>query len=668
MRHDEGRGRCARQGSLPARGGHRGRHRRGGREVDRHSRREDARGRGRAARARWRTGCACAWSVRTGAVAAVAAAVRRARAGLKDPNRPIGSFLFLGPTGVGKTELARALAEFLFDDEHAMIRIDMSEYQEKHTVSRLVGAPPGYVGYDQGGQLTEAVRRHPYSVVLLDEMEKAHADVWSVLLQVLDDGRLTDGQGRTVDFKNTVIIMTSNAGSQHLLAHDRRATAPRWSSSRCDELRRTFRPEFLNRIDEIIFFDPLGEAQLGQIVQDPGPAVRASCSRSARSRSHLTDQAVAKVAEAGYDPVYGARPLKRALQKLVIDPLATHLLAGDFQPGDHIEADVDRRRDRVPQEREGSRRLAMPRPDRFRSERRLLQGARRLGEGDRRRDQEGVSQAREGQSPGLDRRRQGEGAALQGDLRTRTTSSATRRRSERTTQIRAGGFGPRMGGVPGGCTYTYAGAAARACSISAICSASSSAGPAAGRAARVRVERVDFDDGRYGRDGARAHADRRGRRVRAARSRRRDGTWLRVEGSDVHSDVRISFDRAILGTVATVATIDGKAEVKVPPGTSSGKKLRLQGQGCRRTAPDRPVITTSRCRSTCPKDLDDEAKKLLVSARADAAQTRAERLRLRRLQEHLDDQTHRDRRSVSRHPAPHGGPAARPCRAARDRP
>ena len=272
------------------------------------------------------------------AVTAVAAAVRRARAGLKDPNRPIGSFLFLGPTGVGKTELARALAEFLFDDEHAMIRIDMSEYQEKHTVSRLVGAPPGYIGYDQGGQLTEAVRRHPYAVVLLDEMEKAHADVWSVLLQVLDDGRLTDGQGRTVDFKNTVVIMTSNTGSQHLLrlTKDNRAQIEQLVMR---ELQTAFRPEFLNRIDEIIFFEPLGEAQLAQIVRIQVQRFQKLLA-DRQITLYLSDQAVARVAEAGYDPVYGARPLKRALQKLVIDPLATRLLSGDFQPGDAIEADV----------------------------------------------------------------------------------------------------------------------------------------------------------------------------------------------------------------------------------------------------------------------------------------------------------------------------------------
>jgi ATP-dependent Clp protease ATP-binding subunit ClpB len=272
------------------------------------------------------------------AVGAVAAAVRRARAGLKDPNRPIGSFLFLGPTGVGKTELARALAEFLFDDDQAMIRIDMSEYQEKHTVSRLVGAPPGYVGYDQGGQLTEAVRRHPYSVVLLDEMEKAHPDVWSVLLQVLDDGRLTDGQGRTIDFKNTVIIMTTNVGAQNLLRLNA-SNREEVEAATLRELQGTFRPELLNRIDETIFFEPLGEAQLGHIVRIQ--LARFEKLLAERHLTlHLTDQAVARVAEAGYDPVYGARPLKRALQKLVIDPLALQLLSGKFQPGDHIEVEV----------------------------------------------------------------------------------------------------------------------------------------------------------------------------------------------------------------------------------------------------------------------------------------------------------------------------------------
>ena len=273
------------------------------------------------------------------AVGAVAAAVRRARAGLKDPHRPIGSFLFLGPTGVGKTELARALAEFLFDDDNAMIRIDMSEYQEKHTVSRLVGAPPGYVGYDQGGQLTEAVRRRPYSVVLLDEMEKAHSDVWSVLLQVLDDGRLTDGQGRTVDFKNTVVIMTTNVGAMHLLKLDA-TNRPQVEANVMKELQGTFRPELLNRIDEIIFFEPLGQAELGTIVKIQLKRFEKLLA-DRQLAIDLSDQAVARIAEAGYDPIYGARPLKRALQKLVIDPLATRLLNGAFAPGDHIEVDVE---------------------------------------------------------------------------------------------------------------------------------------------------------------------------------------------------------------------------------------------------------------------------------------------------------------------------------------
>jgi ATP-dependent Clp protease ATP-binding subunit ClpB len=272
------------------------------------------------------------------AIGAVAAAVRRSRAGLQDPNRPIGSFLFLGPTGVGKTELARALAEFLFDDDHLMVRIDMSEYQEKHTVSRLVGAPPGYVGYDEGGQLTEAVRRHPYSVVLLDEMEKAHPDVWSVLLQVLDDGRLTDAQGRMVDFRNTVVIMTSNVGSQHLV---RMSEENRKSVERAvmDELRQTFRPEFLNRIDETILFEPLAREQLDRIVRiQLARYDKLLAERGLELR--LTDRAVALVADRGYDPVYGARPLKRAIQKLVIDPLASEILAAHFVAGDRIVADA----------------------------------------------------------------------------------------------------------------------------------------------------------------------------------------------------------------------------------------------------------------------------------------------------------------------------------------
>ena len=254
------------------------------------------------------------------AVEAVSNALRRARSGLQDPDRPIGSFVFLGPTGVGKTELARALAEFMFDDERAMIRIDMSEYQERHTVSRLVGAPPGYVGYDEGGQLTEAVRRRPYSVVLLDEIEKAHAEVFDVLLQVLDDGRLTDGQGRTVDFRNTVLIMTSNIRS-------------------AEQLREHFRPEFLNRIDEIVVFDALGKEQLADIAELQLERLRARLAERKLSLE-LTDAAKDVLAEAGWDPTYGARPLKRALQRLVENPLAQRLLEGEFAEGDTIRVDA----------------------------------------------------------------------------------------------------------------------------------------------------------------------------------------------------------------------------------------------------------------------------------------------------------------------------------------
>lgn len=266
------------------------------------------------------------------AVTAIANAVRRSRAGLGDTRRPIGSFLFLGPTGVGKTELAKALAEFLFDDERAIVRLDMSEYMEKHAVSRLIGAPPGYVGYDEGGQLTEPVRRRPYSVVLFDEVEKAHPDVWNVLLQVLDDGRLTDGQGRTVDFRNTVIILTSNIGSQHILdAADNEAVR----RAVLEDLRRNFRPEFLNRLDETIIFHRLGKGELRSIVEIQ---LRDFERRLERRELKLNVDTAAKDAlgEMGWDPVYGARPLKRAIQQQLENPLAMRLLAGDFLPGDTI--------------------------------------------------------------------------------------------------------------------------------------------------------------------------------------------------------------------------------------------------------------------------------------------------------------------------------------------
>jgi ATP-dependent Clp protease ATP-binding subunit ClpB len=272
------------------------------------------------------------------AVQAVAEAVLRARSGLKDPNRPIGSFIFLGPTGVGKTELARALAEFLFDDEHAMIRIDMSEYQEKHTVSRLVGAPPGYVGYEEGGQLTEAVRRRPYSVILFDEIEKAHYDVFNVLLQILDDGRLTDSQGRTVNFKNTIVIMTSNIGGTNILEY-RGAFAggeyERMKATVLDELRRHFRPEFLNRVDEIIVFHGLTEEDLKQIVE-----IQLERLRERLAERHITitldDAAKTHLVRTGYDPTYGARPLKRAIQKEIETPLARLILQGTVKDGQTV--------------------------------------------------------------------------------------------------------------------------------------------------------------------------------------------------------------------------------------------------------------------------------------------------------------------------------------------
>jgi ATP-dependent Clp protease ATP-binding subunit ClpB len=275
------------------------------------------------------------------ALTVVANAIRRSRAGLSDPKKPIGSFIFLGPTGVGKTETARALAEFLFDDEAAMVRIDMSEYMEKHAVARLIGAPPGYVGYDEGGQLTEAVRRRPYAVILFDEIEKAHSDVFNVLLQVLDDGRLTDSKGRTVDFKNTVLIMTSNLGAAQL------ATA--WTESEegfaeaservMGVLREHFRPEFLNRIDDVVVFHPLGEEQLEHII-DLRLADLDKLLADRKITIELTPSARKAVFKAGYDRAYGARPLKRAIQRLVQDPLATKILDGTVRHGDHVLIDA----------------------------------------------------------------------------------------------------------------------------------------------------------------------------------------------------------------------------------------------------------------------------------------------------------------------------------------
>jgi ATP-dependent Clp protease ATP-binding subunit ClpB len=272
------------------------------------------------------------------AVRAVSNAVRRSRAGLQDPNRPVGSFIFLGPTGVGKTETARALAEFLFDDEHAMVRIDMSEYMEKHAVARLIGAPPGYVGYEEGGQLTETVRRRPYCVILFDEIEKAHPDVFNILLQVLDDGRLTDSQGRTVDFKNAVIIMTSNVGSSYIL--DAGDTPIGEVEERVlGALRATFRPEFLNRVDDIVVFRPLGRAELDRIVDlQLGRLVKLLADK--KLTLELTPAARTALADAGYDPVFGARPLKRAVQRLLQNPLALAVLEGRFSEGDRIVADL----------------------------------------------------------------------------------------------------------------------------------------------------------------------------------------------------------------------------------------------------------------------------------------------------------------------------------------
>jgi ATP-dependent Clp protease ATP-binding subunit ClpB len=283
------------------------------------------------------------------ALAAVANAIRRSRSGLSDPNRPIGSFLFLGPTGVGKTELARAVAEFLFDDERAIVRLDMSEYMEKHSVARMIGAPPGYVGYEEGGQLSEAIRRRPYSVVLLDEIEKAHPDVFNVLLQILDDGRLTDGKGRTVDFRNTVIIMTSNVGSSaifDLMERDPKKAREEAMAA----LRELFRPEFLNRIDDIVLFKPLGKDQIEHIIDLQMQHLLKRLGER-KITLHLSPAAKALLFREGYDPAFGARPMKRAIQRLIQDRLALKLLDGEIQPGDEVNADVDKKKDEMKFER-----------------------------------------------------------------------------------------------------------------------------------------------------------------------------------------------------------------------------------------------------------------------------------------------------------------------------
>jgi ATP-dependent Clp protease ATP-binding subunit ClpB len=265
----------------------------------------------------------------------VANAVRRSRAGLQDPNRPIGSFIFLGPTGVGKTETARALADFLFDDEHAMVRIDMSEYMEKHAVARLIGAPPGYVGYEEGGQLTEAIRRRPYAVILFDEIEKAHPDVFNILLQILDDGRLTDSQGRTVDFRNAVVIMTSNVGSPYILESFDKVDWAVIETQVTQELRRHFKPEFLNRVDDIIVFRPLREEQIERIVDLQLERLDKLLAER-KITLEVAPDAKRVLAEDGYDPAFGARPLKRSIQRLIQNPLAMMVLEGRFVDGDHV--------------------------------------------------------------------------------------------------------------------------------------------------------------------------------------------------------------------------------------------------------------------------------------------------------------------------------------------
>ena len=288
------------------------------------------------------------------AIHAISDAIRRARSGMKDPRRPIGSFIFIGPSGVGKTELAKALAEFMFDDVDALVRIDMSEYREQHTVSRLFGAPPGYVGYEEGGQLTEAVRRRPYRVILFDEIEKAHPEVWNALLQILDDGRLTDGQGRAVDFRNTVLIMTSNLGTEYVRKSGSLGFAPSSRSSEEREaeekitkaLKGTFRPEFLNRIDEIITFSPLSMEDMVKIVRLQMKEIQERLAERGLT-VELSEEACQWLAKTSYDPAFGARPLRRALQKYVESPLSVQLLGGELAANNHIIVDVDEKNDNL---------------------------------------------------------------------------------------------------------------------------------------------------------------------------------------------------------------------------------------------------------------------------------------------------------------------------------
>ena len=503
-------------------------------------------------------------------------------------NRPIGSFLFLGPTGVGKTELARALAEFLFDDEHAMVRIDMSEYMEKHTVSRLIGAPPGYVGYDEGGQLTEPVRRRPYSVVLFDEIEKAHPDVFNVLLQVLDDGRLTDGQGRTVDFKNTVVIMTTNIGSQYLreLNADNRAAVERQVD---EELRSTSGPSSSTASTR-------SSSSTRSVASSSTASSTSSSTRFAALLAErgleleVTPAARELLAERGYDPEYGARPLKRGHPDATcIDPLANaHARAASSGPATGSVADVDSARGAITFSRQRAR--STRRHEQHAMPRGPVQGARRQAGRQRRRDQEGLPQAGQASTiptpPGATRPRRP--ASRRSARPTRSLGDAKKR-----AEYDAMRAGPRMppgfaGGAPAGCGM---GSTWAACSADVRRRRRPRRRPGGRR--RRRALHLLLERRPAGGDGFAADMPfeapwtRRPRRLARAPPRRppsaavraSDGSPLVQRGSDVYSDVRIAIDQAVLGTVADVATLTGRATVKIPPGTSSGVKLRLKRQG-----------------------------------------------------------------------------------------